>query len=255
MTRLWYSNFRKLGDICRDPPRLVTSTAHCSASDLGPNLSCGVPGDKIHDPCSDRARAVVRRHSSYGRRDEGEGRHRTTRKGRIAGSHHDKRLAEKALRAKTKIKLTLAPSPQKQPQARGRARGWLQFVASNVRLLRLGGQGCRADGVAAQPWPNTSILPCDLHWGCDRRHRKADRTSVCPVLSITTKQASNSSTVQGGGKRREPMWYDAGALLAIGRRFSRYRLGAPAGAGPRGSSRSSMHFFRKASRASPCRRC
>ena len=58
------------------------------------------------------------------------------------------------------------------------------------------------DGVAAQRWPNILLLPCDLHWGCDRRHRKADRTSVCPVLSITTKQASNSSTDHGGGKRR-----------------------------------------------------
>jgi hypothetical protein len=55
-----------------------TATAHCSASDLGPNLPRGVPGDKIHDPRSDRARAVVRRHSSYGRRDEGKGRVRIT---------------------------------------------------------------------------------------------------------------------------------------------------------------------------------
>ena len=40
--------------------------------------------------------------------------------------------------------------------------------------------------------------------------------------------------------------------------FSRYYLGAltaPEGVGPRGSSRSSMHFLRKASRASLCSRC
>ena len=88
------------------------ATAHCSASDLGPNLPCGVPGDKIHDPRSDRARAMVRRHSSCGRRDEGEGRHRITRGGRIASSRHDKQLAETALHAKTKIRLTLALSPR-----------------------------------------------------------------------------------------------------------------------------------------------
>jgi len=56
----------------------------------------------------------------------------------------------------------------------------------------------------------------------------------------------------------EPVADDAGVLLAIGRRFSRYCLGAVtarAGAGPRGSSRSSMHFLRKASRPSACSRC
>jgi hypothetical protein len=55
---------------------------------------------------------VVCRHSSYGRRDEGEGRHRITRGGRIASSRHDKQLAENALHAKTKIRLTLALSPR-----------------------------------------------------------------------------------------------------------------------------------------------
>ena len=50
---------------------------------------------------------MVRRSLSYGRRDEGEGRIRITRRGRIAGSRHDKRLAEKAFYAKTKFKLTL----------------------------------------------------------------------------------------------------------------------------------------------------
>jgi len=89
-----------------------TATAHCSASDLGPNLPRGIPGDKIHDPRSDRARAVVRRHSSYGRWGEGEGRQRTTRESRIASARHDKQLAENALHAKTKIRLTLALSPQ-----------------------------------------------------------------------------------------------------------------------------------------------
>jgi hypothetical protein len=49
---------------------------------------------------------VVRRNSSCGRRDEGKGRNRITRRGRIAGSRHDKPLAEKAPHAKTKFKLT-----------------------------------------------------------------------------------------------------------------------------------------------------
>ena len=49
---------------------------------------------------------MVRRHSSYGRRDEGEDRHRVARGGGIAGSRPDKRLAETALHAKSKIKLT-----------------------------------------------------------------------------------------------------------------------------------------------------
>ena len=80
--------------------------APCSASDLRPNLPRGVPGDKIYDPHSDRARPVVCRHSSYGRRDEGEGRHRITRGSRIASSRVDRQLAEKALHAKAKFKLT-----------------------------------------------------------------------------------------------------------------------------------------------------
>ena len=53
----------------------------------------------------------------------------------------------------------------------------------------------------------------------------------------------------------EPVADDASTFLAM---FSRYCLGAvtaPAGAGPRGSSRSSMHFLRKASRPSACSRC
>ena len=49
---------------------------------------------------------MVRRHLSYGHRDEGVGRIRITRRGRIAGLRYDKRLAEKALHAKTKFKLT-----------------------------------------------------------------------------------------------------------------------------------------------------
>ena len=54
---------------------------------------------------------MVRHHLSCGRRDEGEGRNRITRKGRIAGSRHDKLLAEKALYAKTQFKLTLVGDP------------------------------------------------------------------------------------------------------------------------------------------------
>jgi uncharacterized protein with GYD domain len=46
---------------------------------------------------------MVRRHSSRERRDEGEGRIWITRSGRIPGSRPDKRLAETALHAKTKI--------------------------------------------------------------------------------------------------------------------------------------------------------
>jgi hypothetical protein len=62
------------------PPRLIArpATAHCSAADLHPNLARGVPGHTIHNPRSDRTRAMVRRHSSYGRRDEGKGRIRIT---------------------------------------------------------------------------------------------------------------------------------------------------------------------------------
>ena len=85
--------------------RASSRAAPCSASDLRPNLPRGVPGDKIHDPHSDRARPVVCRHSSYGRRDEGEGRHRITRGSRIASSRVDRQLAEKALHAKAKFKL------------------------------------------------------------------------------------------------------------------------------------------------------
>jgi hypothetical protein len=50
---------------------------------------------------------MVRRYLSCGRRGEGKGRIRITRRGKIAGSRPDKRLAEKALYAKSKIKLTL----------------------------------------------------------------------------------------------------------------------------------------------------
>jgi hypothetical protein len=49
---------------------------------------------------------VARRYLSRRRRDEGERRNRITRGGRIAGSRPDKRLAEKAPDAKSKIKLT-----------------------------------------------------------------------------------------------------------------------------------------------------
>jgi hypothetical protein len=63
----------------------------------------GVQGHTIHRPRSDRARAMVRRYLSCGRREEGEGRIRITRRGRIAGSRNDKRLAEKAPHAKSKI--------------------------------------------------------------------------------------------------------------------------------------------------------
>ena len=69
-------------------------------------LPRGVPGRAIHPPRSHRARAMVRRYLSCGRRDEGEGRIRITRRGRIAGSQNDRQVAEKALHAKTKIKLT-----------------------------------------------------------------------------------------------------------------------------------------------------
>jgi hypothetical protein len=60
---------------------------------------------------------MVRRHSSRERRDEGEGCYRITRGGRIAGSRSDKRLAEKTLRAKTKIELT-PTFPQRTRAAR-----------------------------------------------------------------------------------------------------------------------------------------
>jgi hypothetical protein len=55
---------------------------------------------------SRRASAVVHCYLSCGRRDEGKGRIRITRRGRIAGSRLDKRLAENAPHAKTKFKLT-----------------------------------------------------------------------------------------------------------------------------------------------------
>jgi hypothetical protein len=55
---------------------------------------------------------MVRRYSPRGRRDEREGSHRITERRRIAGSHLDKPLAEKALHARTKIKLTPALSPR-----------------------------------------------------------------------------------------------------------------------------------------------
>ena len=99
----------QLGDIRRDPLR-ARVTAHCSAAGLNPNLARGVPGHTIHDPRSGRTSAMVRRHSSCGRRDEGEGRIRITRRGRIEGSRIDRQLAEKTLHAKTKIRLTLALS-------------------------------------------------------------------------------------------------------------------------------------------------
>ena len=89
-----------------------TATAHCSASDLGPNLPRGAQGHTIHHPHSDRARAVVRRHPSCRPRNERKDRHRIARGSRIASSHHDKQLAETAIHAKTKIRLTLALSPR-----------------------------------------------------------------------------------------------------------------------------------------------
>jgi hypothetical protein len=55
---------------------------------------------------------MVRCYSPRGRRDEREGSHRITERRRIAGSHLDKPLAEKALHARTKIKLTPALSPR-----------------------------------------------------------------------------------------------------------------------------------------------
>jgi len=64
---------------------------------------------------------MVRRYLSYGYRDEGLGRIRITRRGRIAGSRLDKRLAEKALHAKTKIKLTPAVSSTDQGGGKRRA--------------------------------------------------------------------------------------------------------------------------------------
>ena len=88
---------------------------------------------------------------------------------------------------------------KKEPQARNTRSGLVQSVASNVRLLGLGGQGCRGDGVAAQPWPNVLSLPCDLHCGCDGRHTESEITT--PALSFTTKAAPMSSTDHGGGKR------------------------------------------------------
>jgi hypothetical protein len=71
---------RQLRQVSRNPPRLIArpATAHCSASDLGPNLARGVQGHTIHHPRSDPARSMVCRHSSCGRRDEREGRHRIT---------------------------------------------------------------------------------------------------------------------------------------------------------------------------------
>jgi hypothetical protein len=45
--------------------------------------------------------------------------------------------------------------------------------------------------------PQTRIALCALD-----RHRDAAVTSLIPALSITIKQASNSSTDRGGGKRR-----------------------------------------------------
>jgi hypothetical protein len=45
-----------------------------------------------------------------GDRDEGESHHRITQGGRIGGSRHHKKLAEKALRRKIKVKLTRSHS-------------------------------------------------------------------------------------------------------------------------------------------------
>jgi hypothetical protein len=86
----------------------IAKLADCSASDLRPNLG-GVQRHTIHRPRSDRARAMVRRHSSCGRRNGREAGHRITQRRRIAGSRHDKRLAEKGLHAKARIKLTVSP--------------------------------------------------------------------------------------------------------------------------------------------------
>jgi hypothetical protein len=74
----------------------------------------GVPGHTIHRPRGNRARPMVRRHLSCGRRDEGESHHRITQGGRIGGSRHDKKLAEKALSRKIKVKLTPVVSPRKR---------------------------------------------------------------------------------------------------------------------------------------------
>jgi hypothetical protein len=84
--------------------RQARVTAHCSAADLNPNLARGVPGHTIH--------ARIEREQWYvaiypagvemkgtvvlGSREEAE----------LQGSRHDKRLAEKALQATTKIRLT-----------------------------------------------------------------------------------------------------------------------------------------------------
>ena len=66
------------------------------------------------------------------------------------------------------------------------------------RLLPLGGQGVLGNGAAVERWPNVLFLPCDLHWGCDRRHSEsesrptsADRQDICDaVISINRREKS-----------------------------------------------------------------
>ena len=90
------------------PSGVNVGVTPCSASVQ--NLTCGVQRHTIHPPRPDRARGMVCLHSSFGRRDEGEGRHLITRGRRIAGSRDDRRLAEKAPHTRTKVRLTRSHS-------------------------------------------------------------------------------------------------------------------------------------------------
>ena len=77
---------------------------------------------------------MVCRHSSCGRRNGREGGHRITGRRRIASSRHHKRLAEKALHAKTKFKLIptfiTVVAAKKNPKQEYAPWGSAEFVAS-----------------------------------------------------------------------------------------------------------------------------
>ena len=108
---------------------------------------------------------MVRRHSSYGRRDEGKGRIRITGKGRIAGSQNDRQVAEKAFYAKTKFKLKLVDQGGGKPRYH-RTAPWPDpslSLMTNATLLETDWQ-CRNH---AKIWSVTS----DAELGGDTEHR------------------------------------------------------------------------------------
>ena len=148
-------------------PRAVTAADTRHALPLVRLLICvqvarhGVQGHTIHCPRSDRARAMVCRHSSCGRRNGREGGHRITGRRRIASSRHHKRLAEKALHAKTKFKLIPSPRLPHDPCSRRSPR--LPHDPCSRRSPRLPHDPCSRRSPCLPHDPYSRRSPCLPH--------------------------------------------------------------------------------------------